>query len=332
MLRAKPDARVISVSKTDGGRTCQCETCKALDTEEGSEAASNLYLVNRVAEAIEDEFPRVTVSTLAYLETASPPKTIRPRDNVAIRLCTDRCMWAHPFTAARESDVFAPMMETWSAVHDQIHIWDYEVNFSHYPAPMPNMDVVADNIRYFVDHNATGVMLQGAYQARGAERDAMRSWVMAKLLWEPSRDVWALMHDFVYGYFGKAAPPIWEYNLMLRQAGIDHADTLAAPEGGIRYKMDHPFLSDEFINSAADLYDRAEQLAGDDEALLARVRRDRLPIMYVKLVRGPDYVGAGYGDLIDQFEATAGEAGLTHIYEGAPDVAAKIEAWRKLIQ
>ena len=54
--------------------------------------------------------------------------------------------------------------------------------------------------------------------------------------------------------------------------------------------------------------------------------------MYVKLVRGPDYVGAGYGDLIDQFEATAGEAGLTHIYEGAPDVAAKIEAWRKLIQ
>ena len=331
LLRANPSARVISVSKTDGGQTCQCETCKALDTAEGSEAASNLFFVNQVAAAIEAEFPRVTVSTLAYLETASPPKTIRPRSNVAIRLCTDRCMWGHPFTPARKSPEFAPMMETWSAVHNQIHIWDYEVNFSHYPAPMPNMDVVADNIRYFVDHNATGVMLQGAYQARGAERDAMRSWVMAKLLWDPSRDVIELMRDFVFGYFGPAAPPIWDYNVALRQAGIDHADTLAAPEGGIRYTMNHPFLSDAFIKNAVDLYEQAEALAADDAILLARVKRDRLPIMYVRLMRGPAYVGDGYGALIDSFEATAKEVGLTHIYEGAPDVAAKIEGWRKLI-
>ncbi len=215
-----------------------------------------------------------------------------------------------------------------AAIHDRIHIWDYCVNFSHYTAPMPNMDVVADNIRYFVAHHATGVMEQGAYQSPATERDLMRSWVMAKLMWDPSQDVWDLMQDFIWGYFGNAAPPIVEYNVLLRQAGRDHAETLAAPDGGIRYKMDSPFLSREFLDKATDLYDRAEQLAGDDAELLRRVERDRLPIMYVKLCRGPEFAGDGYGALIDRFESIARREGLQHIKEGPPDLEAKLKGWR----
>ena len=52
----------------------------------------------------------------------------------------------------------------WSAVHDRIYVWDYNVNFSHYLAPMPNMDVIADNIRFWVENKAEGVMTQGGYQ------------------------------------------------------------------------------------------------------------------------------------------------------------------------
>jgi len=331
ILRDKPGAKVISVSKTDGGRSCVCENCKAIDDAEGTNAGSLLFLVNKVAEALEDEFPDVTVSTLAYLETVKPPKTMRPRRNVAIRLCTDNCMWSHPFTPARQSPQFSPMLESWSAIHDQIHIWDYCVNFSHYTAPMPNMDVIADNIRYFVENNATGIMAQGAYQSLGTERDAMRSWVIGKLLWDPSLDVGELMRDFIYGYFGKAGPAIAEYNELLREAGREHAESLAAPAGGIRYAMDHEFLSKEFIDRASELYDRAEQMAGTD-AIRERVERDRLPIMYVKLCRGPEFVGEGYDELIDRFGAIARRVGLTHIYEGPPDLDAKLAAWREAAQ
>lgn len=328
ILRERPTARVISVSKNDGGGTCLCDRCRGLDEAEGTNAAALLYMVNRVAEAIEDEFPEVTVSTLAYLETIKPPKTIRPRRNVAIRLCTDNCMWSHPFTPAREIEAFREAMEGWAAICEQIHIWDYCVNFSHYTAPMPNLDAIADNIRYFVANNAKGVMEQGAYQSVGAERDALRSWVLAKLMWDPSRDLRELETDFIRGYFGPAAPPILEYNRLLRQAGKDHAEELRDPPGGIRYEMDHPFLSDDFLRRADELYDRALRLAGKG-VIRARVERDRLPILYVKLCRGPEYVGAGYGALIEEFERIAHEVGLTHIYEGAPDVEAKIAAWRE---
>ncbi len=327
ILKEKPDSEVISVSKTDGGRTCLCPQCKALDDAEGTNAAALLYLVNKVADAVEKESPDVVVSTLAYLETVKPPKTLRPRDNIAIRLCTDNCMWSHPFTPADEVPAFRDAMTGWGAIHKRIHIWDYCVNFSHYTAPMPNMDVVAENIRFFVANNATGVMEQGAYQSPGAERDLMRVWVMAKLMWEPSRDVWELMQDFIWGYFGNAAPAIAEYNALLRATGEQHKDSLAGPKGGIRYPMDSPFLSRDFLDQATALYDRAETLAEND-TIRARVERDRIPIMYVKLCRGPAFVGEGYGALLDRFEQTARQVGLTHIYEGPPDVDKKIAAWR----
>ena len=331
ILKEHPDSEIISVSKNDGGGTCLCPACKALDDAEGTNAAALLYLVNKVAEAVEKEYPHVMVSTLAYLETVTPPKTVRPRANVAIQLCTDNCMWSYPFTPAEDIEAFRNAMTGWGAIHNRIYIWDYCVNFSHYTAPMPNIGVIAKNIRFFVAHNARGVMEQGAYQSPGAERDLMRAWVFAKLLWDPSRDENELVQDFIWGYFGKAAPAIAAYNELLEQTAAEHADSMKAPDGGIRYPMDAPFLSKEFIGKAVELYDQAEALAENDE-IRERVQRDRLPILYVQLCRGPGFVGEGYAGLLARFETIARRTGLTHISEGPPDLDAKLEAWRKALK
>lgn len=327
ILRENPTAEVISVSKNDGGGTCLCPACKAIDDAEGTNAGALLYLVNRVAEAIEPEFPNVVVSTLAYLETVNPPKTVRPRANVAIRLCTDRCMWAHPFTPAEQVDVFNKAMVGWGAIHNRIHIWDYCVNFSHYPAPMPNIDVIAANIRFFVAHNAQGVMEQGAYQCPG-ERDLLRSWVFAKLMWDPSLDVTALTQDFIWGYFGKAAPAIAAYNDLLDATAREHAESLKAPKDGIRYPMDSEFLTKEFVDKASALYDQAETLAEND-VIRERVERDRLPILYVQVCRGKEFTGDAYPQILERFEAIARRIGQTNILEGPPDLDQKLKAWKE---
>jgi len=336
-LKEKPHAEIISVSKNDGGATCLCPQCKAVDDAEGTNAGALLYMVNRVAEAVEQAHPDVVISTLAYLETVKPPKTLRPRHNVAIRLCTDNCMWSRPFTPCWHIDAFKEAMTGWGAIHDRIHIWDYCVNFSHYTAPMPNIAVIADNIRFFVAHNATGVMEQGAYQSPGSERDLLRAWVFAKLLWEPSRNVEELVQDFIWGYFEEAAPAIAAYHAALQETARQHTDSLEAPEGGIRYKMDAPFLSGEFIKQAVALYDQAEALAQSDE-IRKRVQRDRLPILYVQLCRGREFVDGlfekegRYAGLVSRFELIARDVGLTHIYEGPPDLEKKLKGWREAAQ
>ena len=266
-VRAHPDAELISVSKNDIRGVCQCPRCLALNEREGTDAAGPLSLVNAVAAALEKESPDVVVTTLAYHDTVHPPKTMRPRANVAIRLCTDTCMWPHPYRPAVETESFREALEGWAAIHDKIHIWDYSVCFGDYMRPWPSFHAIASNLRSYAANNVTGVMIQGAYQSTGNERELMRSWVFAKLLWDPSREVWPLMQDFIRGYYAEAAAPIEAYNRVLYESGCANKDVLDAPD---------------FLPKSRALFDQAEKLAKSEETL-RRVQLARLPILSVEL-------------------------------------------------
>jgi sialidase-1 len=174
------------------------------------------------------------------------------------------------------------------------------------------------------------VMLQAAYNSI-AERDQLKSWVMAKLLWDPRLDENELVQDFIWGYYGKAAPAIAEYDRLLVQAGKDHAKDLASPPGGIRYPMDVSFLSKDFLDQSSEIFARAKKLAADDPALLKKVERAELPILYVKLCRGPAFCGPTYASMIDQFDSVARREGATAMEEAGVGYNERVAAWRKLI-
>ncbi|KKL12661.1 hypothetical protein LCGC14_2533520 [marine sediment metagenome] len=65
-MRGQPDAFVFSVSQNDWHNYCECDNCRTLAEQEDSQMAPVLQLVNRVAEAVETEFPDKVVETLAY--------------------------------------------------------------------------------------------------------------------------------------------------------------------------------------------------------------------------------------------------------------------------
>jgi hypothetical protein len=329
-LRKNPHTEVVSVSRLDIQQVCHCPDCEKLRKEEGSEMANQLLLVNQVADAVAKEFPGVMVDTLAYLETLPVPKTMRPHKNVIIRLCNDVAgAWSHPFTPAEQTGT-ANYVAAWSKAHDKLSIWDYNVNFSHYLAPMPNIDVIAANIRYWARNKAWGVMTQGGYQGT-AERDELKSWVIAKLLWDPSLDEKALTEDFITGHYGPAAAAIAEYDDLLVRAGKDHAKELASPPGGIRYPMDVPFLSRAFLDRATTLHAHAKVAAGNDAEILRRVERSELPLLYVKLSRGPKF-DTDFARTLADFSNIAHRAGATHLAEVWPgNLDATIDAWKKQI-
>jgi hypothetical protein len=330
VLKDNPHTEILSVSKNDNMEVCHCERCKKLRDAEGSDMANQLFLVNQVAQAVEAEYPNVVIDTLAYLETIQVPKTARPRKNVAIRLCNDAVgAWSRPFTPAEQCDT-AKLVSAWGAVHKRIYIWDYNVNFSHYLAPMPNLDVMVANIRFWIKNQAEGVMLQGGYQGP-AERDQLKCWVTAKLLWNPAWDEKALAHDFIQGHYGKAAPALDEYEALLERIRTDHASEMASPPGGIRYPMDAPFFTKAFAAQATAIFARAEQLAAGDEALTRRVERAELALLYVKCVCGPEFVGDNYARVVDRFERIARREKLQFLQEGGPDFEPKLAGYKKRI-
>ena len=279
-LRESPEANIVSVSQNDWHGACTCDTCKALDDAEGSHAGSLLQFVNYVAEKIEPEFPQAAVDTLAYQYTRKPPKTIKPRPNVIVRLCSIECNFREPLDHASNA-TFAEDIRGWSKISQRLYIWDYTTDFAHYVQPHPNWFTLGDNIRFFKGHNVRGAFEQGAYQSHGSEMSEMRAWVLARLLWNPEQDDRALIREFLDGYYGpKAAVPIYKYFELMYAASRGH--NLTCYSG-----TDAPFLGFKHLRDAEKLWDEAEQAVADDPDLRSRVRIARLPLRYVWLSRWP---------------------------------------------
>ncbi len=136
-LRESPDAGIISVSQNDCGGACESDRCEALDDAEGTHAGTMVDFVNYVAGQIEPEFPHVTVDTLAYTYTRTPPKTLQPRANVIVRLCSIECNFREPLDDPSNA-AFAADLRGWSELCPRLYVWDYTTDFSNYVQPHPN--------------------------------------------------------------------------------------------------------------------------------------------------------------------------------------------------
>ncbi|MBU0638981.1 MAG: DUF4838 domain-containing protein [Planctomycetes bacterium] len=278
-LRADPAATIASVSQNDCIGNCQCSRCAAVDQEEGSPAGSLLRFVNAVAAEIEDEFPNVAIDTLAYQYTRKPPAHVKPRPNVIVRLCSIECSFSQPLADER-NHAFRDDIVGWSKICDRLYVWDYTTNFVHYIMPHPNLRVLGPNMRFFAEHGVRGVFEQGAYQSHGSEMAELRAWVLAKLLWDPTRDGQELIDEFLDGYYGSAAGPIRAY-LKLTHDAVEASDDWL----GCFSRADAKFLSLKTLSAGLKLLEQAEAAVGDDAVLRQRVQVARLPLLYTLLIR-----------------------------------------------
>ncbi|MCP4645320.1 MAG: DUF4838 domain-containing protein [bacterium] len=283
-MRSDPEAFVYSVSQNDWDNHCECAKCQAMAEAEDSQMAPVLYLVNRVAEAVEEEFPGKAIETLAYQWTRKAPKTMRPRPNVIIRLCSIECCFMHPLaTCPSESNqAFAEDARGWAKVADRLWVWDYVTSFRHYLVPFPNLRVRDDNIRFFIENNVRGIFEQDVYNTFDGELSPLSGYLNAKLLWDQNYDEDVAINEFLDGVYGDAAKPIRKYidQLHDRAADLDsHVNIWVGP-------MEAPYLSDRFLAKADALWDKAEKAVEDDSDTLFRVRTARLSVDYAILQRG----------------------------------------------
>lgn len=273
-LRQSPEASIISVSQNDWHGACECPECKALDDAEGSHSGTMLAFVNSVAERIEPEFPHVAIDTLAYQYTRKPPKTLRPRPNVIVRLCSIECNFREPLDHPSNAS-FADDIRGWSTISQRLYVWDYVTDFGHYVQPHPNWFTLGPNLRFFQTNHVLGVFEEGAYQSHGSEMSELRAWLLAQLLWNPQQDDRALIKEFLEGYYGaQAAPYLLKYMELMHEASKGYNLTCYSGTGA-------PFLSFKNLAQAEALWQQAEQTSPFPE----RVRVGHLPVRYVWVSR-----------------------------------------------
>lgn len=283
-MRSHPEAMIFSVSQNDCYNYCTCKECTALAEKEGSQSGPLLHFVNYIADAVRDEFPDKIVDTLAYQYTRKPPKYVKPAPNVCVRLCSIECCFAHPLEECPNNMTFVDDITEWSKICKRLHIWDYVINYSHCIQPFPNFNVLQPNIDFFVRHGVTGIYEEANYFSRGGELAELRTYVMAKCLWDPSYDTQKAIQEFTDAYYGAAGVHIRRY--------LDAIHSVCdKPNLHIRIYTDaEGYLNDANMLKQAEaaLKDAAEAVA-DNEILQRRVELATLPLIYTKVALGNTY-------------------------------------------
>lgn len=278
-IAKNPNAGYISISQDDNNNFCQDPADVALAEREGSYAGPLLNFVNQVAARIQEKHPGFLVETLAYGKTAKPPKTIRPAANVLIRLAPIEADFGHPMNSDWNAAIRDNLLE-WAKIAPRLFVWNYVTNFKSTVFPHPNWAGLGPDLRFFAANNVKGVFEQGDNYTHGiGDFVQLRTWLLAKLLWNPNLDQEKLTDEFLQGYYGPAAPHLKAYINLLQDAFLARDIKLST------YNTNFSFLTLDVVNQAHRLFQQAAEAVKHDKTLSGRVRRERLSLDIATLYR-----------------------------------------------
>ncbi|HIJ74215.1 MAG TPA: DUF4838 domain-containing protein, partial [Candidatus Hydrogenedentes bacterium] len=311
------DRPIVHVSQMDWAFWCECEHCRTIDEHEKSHAGSLIQFINAIAEAIEDEFPYAYIETFAYQYTRKPPKHVKPRDNVIVRLCSIECDFSRPL-ADRKSRLNRPFqkdIKAWAKIAPNLCIWDYTQNWYCHQGPHPNFHVLQPNIRFFADHRVKGVFEQASPSSPHSDFEFLKGYIIAHALWDPAVDWQALFDEFVEAYYGEGAPFVREY--------IEHI-TRKALEDEVELTIFNPmwWMDYDMVVQAQTIFERAFAAVTDATAR-ERLEYAHLPVQYAALVCQPkiEFTGDKYivtrppSQTFDEYWEMIMDHGVTHLQD-----------------
>ena len=245
-----------------------------------------LDLAARVQAEFKDDPDPPRLSVMAYGWTGQPP--INPKMHKGLNLFyADLTMpqvgsFSDPDNPYSRS--YRQHVEGWRKCTDSMYVWLYNVNFTSWAWPHPNMHALAENFRYLRKVGVRGVFAQGnqmEYHGRAydGEMNELRAYLIARLLWNPDLDWRQERRDFCDAYFGPAAGRAVEFYLDdLHAAFVEHGSEFTTNVNG---PDTFRWITPETFARWYALIDKAESLAADEE-YRKRVRIARLPIEFAE--------------------------------------------------
>jgi len=276
-----PEARVISVAPDDGYGWCECESCRKVDDELGagrkwSENDSRpvttdrlMLFLNQVAERGLAEHPDKTIITLSYVNYLPPPLSVRVDPHVMPLIChyAPAC-YAHQMSdpACEANARFLESLRGWVPQCPNAGVYAYTDKSMWYWFWRPVFRLMPHDIRFLHETGIRNYLAQSG--ATNWEYMGPLYWVTAKMLWDPSRDIDALIAEWCRTLYGPAGEAMLAHYNEIEQAVLatgKHYRDSPNPEAAGLYDMDH-------IAQANAALAQAAKLARADEATHARVQ------------------------------------------------------------
>ena len=320
-----------SVSLRDNDKICQCDKCRRLVKKHESTAAPIFDCANRVAKAIAKDLPNVRIVVLAYWISQTPPKGMTLEPNVVV--CWARLRnFAVPPSKVPGHD--AKLNKWRELAKGNVVIWDYNVQFRGYLLPAPIIDMMGPGFREYAEKGIKGVMVQMAgFGAALMDFAELRTWLCAKLMWNPAQDEHKLMRDWCDGACGAGSTAVKEW-LEIRRKARDRKRSYGP------YDPDslHVFTPKELVKGYVLMQEALKATEGDARTH-AQVRRISLaPLTAVICNYNRGVLVAAKAEkvplpprdkLVDEFEAICAEYKVKSFGQGMPSIAEFIKLMRE---
>ncbi|MFC7526270.1 DUF4838 domain-containing protein [Parapedobacter sp. GCM10030251] len=313
LIQKTKNPEIISISQNDVGISCSSVECANLLKEEGSPSALLIQFVNEVASAFKDEYPSLKFETLAYDYTEVPPKTIKPAENVIVRVAP--ILINHAKSLLNPSNNFSRKnIENWSKISKHNFYWGYSANFSYPLLPHPSLSNLRDDLRFLKNLGYEGVFIQSIATPYYTSEELgyfkeLHTWVIGKLLWNPDYEYNYLLDVFFNGYYGAAGKPLRKYFDLVTRSFDGYKGKLSV------FNANLDIINSEILNEGTKLFEQAISAVSDNEILLRRVKKEQISFEFIKIFshikspaldnsRSSSDFHARYNSLVDRFLAT----------------------------
>ncbi|OGV34404.1 MAG: hypothetical protein A2020_05010 [Lentisphaerae bacterium GWF2_45_14] len=276
-----PFPRLYVIEQNDNMHFCKCPECKALAEKEGSFSGPMLDFINDLADRIKKDYPDIYLSCIAYTKLAvRPPKTIRPRDNVLIRVCDLGAEFGEGESESlrKVSDPqnvnFKEIVESWGKISKHMGIWEYWVLYNKpFAVPYSVIGNLEDDFRFYKKNHVETMLVESEYTEQ-TSFFALKRWLGLKLMQNPDLSVKPLVEKFMKAYYGKAAGTMSDYLDYLEKRQNENPEERYGKMSPYQYK----YLDLDFFVTANSLLDKAGVQARDDKDASIHIRHERVPV------------------------------------------------------
>ena len=348
MIENNPEAIYVCIAMEDNTHFCSCENCVAkMKTHggagSGGEAGVFISFVNDVAEEIErwltEKYParKMTLVAYAYLRSFTPPvkdngngkyvaahEDVIPRDNVSVMFCPIGQDYMYGIKEDNNA-VSAKAYAGWSAICNNVSIYEYATNFSYYLVNFPNFYHVDDRIEFYAQAKVSFYFVQTSWGTNTPCFDALRIFTESQLLYNPSLNYEDLVNEFMVNYYKEASSSMKKYFDLLRT----HYKVLADKgevSGTVNFTLDKgsfwPLRTLKTFNECFDeAFDSIKPLEDSDKVLYDklwnRINREKLSTTYLLCkLYGGYFTTEEYTAMVDALEYYGGLYGFIYANEG----------------
>ena len=283
-LRNNPGVDLISLSPTDGGLWCECGLCTALDEPgvPGDQRYSRrqMVLYNRVAARLGKEFPDQKILVGAYNVYTWPPADpeMKAHSNLAVIIThyAPYCL-AHPTgdPDCPANQRYLELIKRWRQQVSDVYIYEYYLKGNWMGLPWPIMHTVREDIPFLHGLGVKGMYSQ--YSRNYLWGDFLDQYVAARLLWNHTEDVGAVLNEFYSKFYGSAAPAMRKYHELLEGQMATNGTCI---DGNAPKNFQHVF-PEVVLLKMQEYIDEAQRLTADT-LVLKRLGKMALLTDYTK--------------------------------------------------